>query len=78
MSEKGINLICLGLNIRRWRRGMRLTQAELAAMVGCGVGTISAMEHGRRTISVDMLFKLSRALTCPVKELLQGVGESSA
>lgn len=74
MSEKGINLICLGLNIRRWRRGMRLTQAELAGKVGCGVGTISAMEHGRRTISVDMLFKLSRALTCPVKELLQGVG----
>ena len=78
MSEKGINLICLGLNIRRWRRGMRLTQAELAAKVGCGVGTISAIEHGRRDVSIEMLFRLSRALMCPVKELLQGVGESSA
>ena len=39
MTEVGINLICLGLNIRRWRRGMRLTQAELAAKVGAAIAT---------------------------------------
>ena len=73
MSEAGINLLCLGLNIRRWRRGRRMTQAELAAKVGCSAGTISAIERGQRGSSVEMLFALSRVLTCPVKELLQGM-----
>ena len=73
MPKAGINLLRLGLNIRRWRHGMRLTQAELAAKVGCGKGTILAIEHGRRDVSVGMLFRLSSALTCPLKELLQGV-----
>jgi len=73
MNKSGINLLRLGLNIRRWRHGRRLTQAALAAQVGCGVGTISAIERGRRDVSVEMLFALCRALGCPVKELLLGV-----
>ena len=36
MSEPGINLLRLGLNIRRHRRYIqRLTQAQLAERVGC-------------------------------------------
>lgn len=73
MSEPGINLLRLGLNIRRWRHGARLTQAELAAKVGCTSRTISAIERGKREISVDMLFSLCRTLGCPVAELLLGL-----
>lgn len=73
MSTSGINLLRLGLNIRRWRHGRRLTQAALAAQVGCGAGTISAIKRRLRDVSVEMLFALCCALGCPIKELLLGV-----
>ncbi len=65
--------IRLGLNIRRWRHGMRFTQEELAAKLGCSSKTISAIERGKQNLSVSMLFALCRVLHCPVQELLLGV-----
>ena len=73
MRETGINLLRLGLNIRRWRHGRRMTQAQLGKKIGCASQTISAMERGKQNVSVEALFRLSRALGCPVKELLLGV-----
>lgn len=63
----------LGLNIRRRRHGMRLTQEELAVKLGCSSKTISAIERGKQNLSVSMLFGLGRVLECPEKELLLGV-----
>lgn len=73
MCDQVYNRLRLGLNVRRLRHGVRMTQGELAARVGCGAGTISAIERGRRSVSVETLFALCRALGCPVKELLLGV-----
>lgn len=72
-NEGSFNQLRLGLNIRLRRKLMRLTQAELAQRVGCGVQTISDIERGKRTVSVDLLFRLSRAMDFPVSEMLQGV-----
>lgn len=73
MNEQVYDRLRLGLNVRRLRHGMRLTQGELAARIGCGNRLISAIERGQRDISVEMLFALCRALECPVQELLLGV-----
>lgn len=73
MNNQVYDRLRLGLNVRRMRHGMRLTQAELAAKVGCGARTISAIERGQRDVSVETLFALCRALGCPVQELLLGV-----
>ncbi len=67
------NLLRLGLSIRMRRHVMKMTQAQLAEKVGCAVGTISALEHGRRDISVERLFAISRALEYPLRELLMHV-----
>lgn len=73
MKETVYNQPRLGLNIRMRRHLMKLTQVQLAEMVGCSKGTISALEHGQRDMSVKMLFALSRALEYPVQEMLVGV-----
>ena len=73
MNEQIYDRLRLGLNVRRLRHGMRLTQVELAAKVGCGTRTISDIERGKQNISVEMLFALCRELGCPVRELLLGV-----
>ena len=73
MEKTDVNLLRLGLNIRRWRHGRRMTQVQLGERVGCASRTISAMERGRRDVSIETLFRLCRALDCPVQELLLGV-----
>ncbi len=65
--------IRLGLNIRRWRHMSKMTQTELAQRAGCSSQTVSDLERGRRDMSINMLFSLSHALGCPIKELLLGV-----
>ncbi len=41
MSKAVYNTLRLGLNVRRRRHVMRLTQAQLAERVGCAAKTIS-------------------------------------
>lgn len=67
------NRLRLGLKIRMRRHVMKMTQAQLAEKLGCAVDTISALEHGRRNISVERLFALSRALEYPLHELLMNI-----
>ena len=73
MNDQNDYRIRLGLNFRRRHHGMRLTQEELAAKLGCSSKTISAIERGKQSLSVSMLFGLGRVLECPVKELLSDV-----
>lgn len=73
MKDQVYNRLRLGLNIRRMRHGMRLTQAQLASVLKCSSKTVSDIERGKRDISVNMLFDLCRALNCPVQELLLDV-----
>ncbi len=73
MSEPGYNQLRLGLNIRMRRHILDLTQKELAAKIGCSTQTLSLVERGKQDISVDMLMRLCRALSCSAKDLLMGV-----
>ena len=73
MKDQVYNRLRLGLNVRRMRHGMRLTQAQLASVLKCSSKTVSDIERGKRDITVNMLFDLCRALNCPVQELLLGV-----
>lgn len=63
----------LAQNIRTRRQSCRLTQAGLAKQAGCSVTTISRIEHGTQVPSVQLLFRLARALDCHVHVLLQDV-----
>lgn len=72
MSQQGCDLSRLGLNVRRRRHVMGLTQKELAARLGCSVQTVSRIEHGGN-VPVDMVMRLSRALEWTLPELLRGV-----
>ncbi len=73
MSEPVYNQLRLGLNIRMRRHILDLTQKELAAKIGCSTQTLSLVERGKQDISVDMLMRLCRALSCSAKDLLMGV-----
>ena len=67
------NRLRLGLNIRMRRHILRLTQVQLAEKVGCGRQYISTLERGKRDMSVEKLFAISRALECSMADLLENV-----
>ncbi len=63
----------IGLNIRMRRHIMKMTQEQLAEKVGCSRGVISAVERGKRGVSVEMLLAFCRALEYNTAEILRGV-----
>ena len=74
MKKVQINRTRLGLNIRRHRRYIRrMTQVQLAEQIGCSSQLISALEHGKRELSVEMLLRLCHALSCTPDDLLRDV-----
>ena len=74
MNKGQINRVQLGLNIRRHRRYIRrMTQEQLAEQIGCSSQMISALEHGKRELTVDMLLRLCRALNCSPADLLKEI-----
>jgi HTH-type transcriptional regulator/antitoxin HipB len=52
----------LGVTLRRHRRQLKLTQAELAARAGIRQGTVSQVENGLETVKLQTLMHLLRAL----------------
>jgi len=62
-----------GESVRAARRKRRLSQAQLAAMVGIDRGYISQIEHGRDP-STDVRFELAEALGVPMALLTAGLG----
>ena len=69
-----INRTRLGLNIRRHRRYIRrMTQVQLAEQIGCSSQLISALERGKRELSVEMLLRLCDALACTPADLLKEI-----
>lgn len=52
----------IGQNLHRFREQRGWTQAELAARVGVHRVTVAALEGGRKTVSLDLLERLARAL----------------
>ena len=52
----------LGVTLRRHRRQLKLTQAELAARAGIRQGTVSQVENGLETVKLRTVMDLLRAL----------------
>jgi len=53
-----------------WRKYRKQTLAKLAKTCGVSVAAISQIENGKRTPSVDLLVKLSRALDCDMEDIV--------
>lgn len=59
----------LGQRIANLRRGRKLTQEQLAEVVGCSVEFVSLVERGINAPSVAGLETFARALRVEVKDL---------
>ena len=57
-------------NLKVARIKKKLTQRQLAELVGVSVSTINRIETGKQVLRVDMLNNLVNVLEVPVNELL--------
>jgi transcriptional regulator with XRE-family HTH domain len=60
-------------NLRSARRGVGLTQEELAMLTELHRTEISLLENGKRMPRLDTLVKLVRAIGCEADELIEGM-----
>ena len=57
-----MDYIALGKKIRSTRRGMDITQAQLAEMAGISTAFVGHIERGTRALSVETLARICKAL----------------
>lgn len=57
----------IGMQIQDRRRALGMTQGELAERCGMVQATISKIERGRFSVSVDMLQRICNALNCKIE-----------
>lgn len=60
----------VGQNVVYYRRAKRLTQEQLAGLVGVARSHIAAIELGRVGLSCDVIFKLCEVLDVAPKQLM--------
>lgn len=60
----------IGAVVRRQRRALGLSQAELAERLGMSVDYVGLLERGERVPTVRMLMQMATGLGVPVAELL--------
>jgi transcriptional regulator with XRE-family HTH domain len=63
-----------GYEVERLRIGRGLTQAQLAELVGCGVGRIDRLESGEMSPQIEFLRKVVRALGGDLRIVVSDVG----
>jgi XRE family transcriptional regulator, regulator of sulfur utilization len=63
----------IGANIRTFRKKARLSQKRLAEKAELHPVYISQVECGTKALSVEALWKLSRALGVPMSALFRGI-----
>jgi transcriptional regulator with XRE-family HTH domain len=61
----------LGVNVRRLRQAQNMTQDDLCAKAGMGQSYLSQLESGLRSVSIDAIDKLAKALGVPPDQLLR-------
>lgn len=59
----------LGAKIQRVRKARKMTQEDLASIIGVQTATISNIEGGKTDTSVYTIFKIAQALRTHVREL---------
>ena len=63
----------LGDRIKQRRNELNWTQDELSAKAGISKSFLSEIENGKKSIGADTLLNLSKALSCSLDYLMQGV-----
>ena len=63
----------LGANVRSFRKRAGLSQESLAEKAYLHPVYISQVERGEKAVSVEALWKLSRAMHVPMSALFRGV-----
>src|SRR3990170_2894693 len=69
-AESRVYFRALGKHIEVLRKGIGMTQAELARAIGVSQQTVYAYETGDRRVSVLILAKLAPILQVSVEELI--------
>lgn len=69
-----LDTIALGLRLRRRRKELGLTLAQLAKRSDIGTSTIHSIERGRTAPRLDTLLRLSAALDMPISRILEEIG----
>ena len=74
-GKRNINLVNrlenIGLNIRKYRKQMKLSQVELAVEVGIDRAYLSEIENGRTNPSVNVLYAIADALRIEIECLFE-------
>ena len=63
----------IGANVRTFRQKARLSQESLAEKADLHPVYISQVERGTKAVSVEALWKLSKALRVPMSALFRGI-----
>lgn len=69
MTNETTKLELLANNIRKFRKQKKLSQNQLAELLGISREHLAKLETTKRCISLKLLFKLSDALNISLKEL---------
>lgn len=74
-----IDMISLGINIRRRRESLGMTQEQLGEYVGLTKASISKYEDGKiKQMTIDMLAAFTRALKVHVDDLIGKESETES
>lgn len=68
--QQEIDYAVLGLNIKMKRQSNKLTQEELAEMVGCNPSHISNIENNYTKASLNTLLAIANSLNTSIDSLL--------
>ena len=63
----------LGDAVRTHRKRLKMTQEKLAEKTGLSVVFLSLLENGHRTVSVDALLRIAKALGVCGRDLMDGL-----
>ncbi|HFI0635184.1 helix-turn-helix transcriptional regulator [Streptococcus suis] len=58
-------------NLKEYRKAKKISQQELAQLVGVRRETIVHLENNRYNPSLEMALKIAEIFECPVEELFQ-------
>ncbi len=73
MRKRDSTLLSFGLNVRRRREALDLTQEALAEKAGLDQTYISGIERGVRNPGIKNVVRLARALGITTAKLVEGV-----
>ena len=63
----------LGFKIEAVRASKPLRQSDLCRLTGLGSSTISGIENGRQTVSLEQVLLIAAALEVPADILIRGI-----